>query len=126
MPESYTIDVDRDAGVINVNYRGEITADDIQAAVERSWRLATDTRLFRFLNDFQRARVPLSGFDILSILEPWNTIGINKETRSAIVVSNFGQLLEYAQLHQSLAAAHTGNVKLFVDRDRAQEWLTLP
>jgi hypothetical protein len=120
---SYSIDYDPESETVRVVLSGDITMDTIRTASQAAWRLADAEGGYRFLTEFDAARIKLSSLDLLAIHEHYEAIGIPKYIKSAILVPKDLQTIEDATVHEYVANMSMWQVRVFFDHANAMEWL---
>jgi hypothetical protein len=119
----YSIEVDPDTEIIRVVLSGNVTMEDVRSVIANAWQLAAGQAAYRFLTEFHETRIKLSTLDLLTVHEHYETLGMSKNMRSALVVSGLPQLVEDVTIHELAANVGGWQVKVFSVRSDAIAWL---
>jgi hypothetical protein len=119
----YRIERDPETEIVYIVFHGDVTMDDVRVAAEKAWQLADADGGYRFLSEFENARLQLSTQDLVSIHKHYEEIGVRKYMKSAIVVPQDAAIAGDATVHEYMANMDMWQVRVFFDRNQALKWL---
>jgi hypothetical protein len=121
---SIHIKKDADHGFVDIEVSGSITEEVAQQARVECVKLLQDMPRPLVLVDISRGVSRLSISEIYDVPEKWNTTGLPRNMRLALVAPPHSISLENARFYENVARNRGWIVQVLADRDSAIQWLT--
>ena len=120
---AYTISIDPDKRVIRVDFRGDVTFSLVKEAAREVWQKRFKGGPYRYLSILLDAQLRFKTTELLALQEFYESIGISKEMRNAIVIPQNDKIIEDATIHEIAASLENWHIKIFMDIQQAETWL---
>lgn len=120
---SCTITINPESRVIRLNFHGEVTFSVVKEAAREAWKKRFECGPYRYLTILTDAQLRVKTLELLSLHEYYESIGISKEMRNAIVVPQNDKIIEDVTIHEIAASLENWHIKIFTDTQQAEAWL---
>ena len=117
------VEFDSETGIVCITYAGDITLDMVRQASGDAWDLAKSRGTRCFLSEFQDADIKLTVSDLMQIDKHFESLGISRDIKSAILVPDDTKIAEDSALHEHFGTSRSWQIKTFFNRSEAIEWL---
>lgn len=112
--------------VIECTYEGMVSPDELFQVARQAVDLHATSRVDRFLADLTRLGGGHSPSDLLGVVDLLESSGLPRTLREAMVVSPSTASAMDVQFYEDACRNRGWNVRIFVDRAAALEWLRAP
>lgn len=116
----------KDAGIIETVYAGLMATGELREAFDTTFRKARDHGARKFLADCRDLKGGHSVIDLYLLVEQLVSIDILRTLKEALLLPTGEAPSENVRFWETAARNKGFNVRVFVDRDVALEWLTEP
>lgn len=123
---AWKVDVLKETGVIETVYAGLMATDELREAFNMTFRKAREHGAQRFLADCRGLKGGHSVIDLYLLVEKLVSIDILRTIKEALLMPTNEVSSENVRFWETAARNKGFNVRVFVDRDVALEWLTAP
>lgn len=104
-------------------FSGYVTICEVEAATLKTFELAPKERPARFLADLRDVELQHSLVDLYLMPKQWQRMQFVRESGLALLVSDTGKMMKYAQFFETACRNQGWQVRLFTQRQDAIDWL---
>ncbi len=121
----WRVDIPLEASLVETTYSGVLTPPELSDAVRETLRVAETSGLKRFLADCTSLEGGHSILDLYALVDSIakDATGIDKE---AVLLPSLPAAAEDVRFWETACFNRGLNVRVFVDRESAREWLLSP
>jgi hypothetical protein len=119
----YEISFIEKSGIVIIENKGELTYDEVVTQSKEAIILANEKNSQLFLSDFSNVKVRANTFELLKFPEIYKQYGMSRTSRIAVVVTNIELKTEELRFYETICLNRGWQIKIFLKRDRAIEWL---
>ena len=119
----YEISYREKSGVVVIVNEGEPTYDELVRQSQEAINLARDKKSELFLSDFSNVKVRTNNIELFRLLDIYAEFGMSQTSRIAAVVTNMELKAEQLRFFETICLNRGWQVKIFLKRELALEWL---
>ena len=112
-----------DEGIIEVEYKGILTEDELHASVHAAVEHGTREDSLNVLADCRRIIAEGSLFDVVELVDFYDKNKVTRRMREAVLVEAGTPTEKYMLFYETVACNRGYNVRTFTSPDQARQWL---
>jgi hypothetical protein len=119
----YEIRFLEEKGIISIENSGELTYDELIEQTKRAINLGLENNSHLFLTDFSNVAVHASTMEVFQFPEIYEQLGMAKMSKIAVLVSGMELNTEELKFYETICLNRGWQVKIYLEKEPAIEWL---
>lgn len=120
---AYELKLIKNKRIIEIKNSGEITSDDMIAQTRQTIQLQHEKGISSILADFASVTVDANISDVFQFPELYEQMGMDHKSKIAVFVSDIEIKTEELHFYETICLNRGWNIKIFLERKKAIQWL---
>lgn len=122
---TWNVEYDTELGLIHCVYSGRVTVDEFKEATTKAMTLSKIKKTAKFLIDDSMLEIAVSATEIYELPLFYDDIKASRKSKMAVILPSARQARKDVEFYETVCRNRGWAVKIFTERQRAIDWLTL-